>query len=396
MTVPTPHPVVQYVQAFPDAPSTPGHLAALAAHGIAVPPQAVPAGPPVAYAVPVEQAPPVLATTAPAPLEVPRDRYKRPLIEQFDEAGKPLGPKPYTRASTLGDALEDTYNLEKWKLRQTLLGVLAEPDLMLQVGAYRDDKGELDNVAQKALDAAKSGARADIGTALHKLTEALDAGRDPGPVPARFVADLEAYRKVTAGWEYLAAETFCVCDELAVAGTFDRLRLYRKTKRSKPVARIVDLKTGASVDYSWLKFSVQLAVYAHGKAYDIATGQRGPLAVLPDGTEVEVDLRVAEVVWLPAGEGRAEVFEVDIASGWTAAQLATSVRKLRSQAKGWAKRAVAEEVPVTLLALVEEAPTVEALVGLWQTRGAEFTAETQAAADARWALLSQGLVGATA
>jgi len=81
---------------------------------------------------------------------------------------------------------------------------------------------------------------------------------------------------------------------------------------------------------------VQLAVYATGERYDAVTGERRPLGVVLEGPhagEYEVDLDVAEVVHLPLGEGRAQVYEVDIRSGRTAAGLAKSVKALRNDAR---------------------------------------------------------------
>ena len=54
-------------------------------------------------------------------MEVPRERRtKRPLIRPVGGGEKLV---PYTRASTLAKALDDTYNLEQWKTRTAVLGV---------------------------------------------------------------------------------------------------------------------------------------------------------------------------------------------------------------------------------------------------------------------------------
>ena len=330
---------------------------------------------------------------APPTVEIPRDRWGRPLVKQ--PGG---GQVAYTRASTLGKALEEQSALAAWKQRMTLIGVTLAPHLAMSAAAHREDasaagKAKLNDLCEQAMQAAQAGARAEIGTALHKLLETVDAGRDPGPFPAEYHADVEAYRIATAGFRWLGAEQFVVCDQLQAAGTFDRTRIVppKPRSRAKPTVRVVDIKTGASVDYAWLSIAVQLAVYAHGERYDAGTGERTPLGLDPATGEVyDVDLRVAEVVWLPAGEGRAQVIEVDIASGWTAAGLATGVRKLRKEAKSWASAAAPAEP--TLEQLVESAPSVEALTALWQSHGAGFTDELTQLATARYALLAQGAV----
>lgn len=314
------------------------------------------------------------------------------------EAAKAAGEKPpthryYHRASSLGKALESTYNLERWQQRMVLLGVLHDPSLMLRVSAYSEDRDKLNEIAAEAQTLAKAHSRREVGTALHKLTEIVDDGGDVSKVPAEYRADLAAYRDLTREWEIVARETFVVCDPLEAAGSFDRLRLLPAKPRSKAPrkARIVDVKTGGgSLDYAQLSYAVQLAVYANGERYDPATGARSPLGQLPDGRVVEIDTRVAEILWLPAGAGRAELFEIDVEQGRMAGGIAKSIAAIRSDAKGWIKPAGTAEA--TLLDLVESAPDEAALFALYEARGAEFDATVGAAASARLALLRGGVL----
>jgi hypothetical protein len=304
-------------------------------------------------------------TLNPPAATINRDRWGRPLIIP-PGGGKPIA---YTRASTLGKVLEEQSALTAWKQRMTLIGASLQPHLMLAVSAARDDKTKMNDLAEQAMAAAQAGARAEVGTAIHKLTEIIDAGRDPGPYPADYKPDIDAYLAATAGWTYQAMETFVVCDELQTAGTFDRL-----------TDRIVDLKTGRTVEYSGLSFAVQLAVYSHGSLYDPATGQRTPL---------EVDQQVGTVVHLPAGEGRCEVYDVDLHEGWLAACLAFDVRETRGKARRFltpAKPAGPPPVTAEQLAVwIPQAPTVAALTDLWSQHSGMFTPELETAAAARFA-----------
>lgn len=332
---------------------------------------------------------------APAAEEtIPRDRWGRPLIIVPD-ADKPV---PYTRASTLGKVLEEQSQLAKWLQRMTLIGATLKPELVMAAAAARDDRNKMNDLCEQAAEAAGSTARRELGTALHAVTQAVDEGRDPGPFPAQYHGDVTAYRMATGDWVYPRGgiERFVVCDQLKAAGTFDRLRVVppKGRSRAKPKLRVVDLKTGSSVAYAWLSIAVQLAIYANGEGYDPATGARTPLGLDPATGEVlEVDTKVAEVVWLPAGEGRCEVYEVDISAGWSAAQIAVSVKALRSAAKKWATPAGKGEP--TLADLVTGAPSVEALGQLWETRHAEFTPEVGELATARYNALVGGLVAAS-
>jgi hypothetical protein len=158
-------------------------------------------------------------------VEIKRDRWGRPLITPVG-GGKAVG---YTRASSLGSALEDNYGLTLWKQRMTAIGVASRRDLVLAANASQGDKTKLNDVVNQAMEAAQSSARASIGTSMHSYAEMVDRGQDPGYIPEEFAADLAAYRTLTEPlFEHAAIEQFCVCDELKVAGTPDRVSRLRK------------------------------------------------------------------------------------------------------------------------------------------------------------------------
>ena len=405
----------------------------LGATPVHVPPQAFDLGAVAAQAL-EQQAPPAAQPVAEVPqlatleadldklLDRAGDRWRRPLIKpRLDEldaynaavlernekikAGTPpteLPPEPkaptakrYTRSSTLGKVLEEQSALGKWQQRMTLTGAALKPHIMLNVSQNLGDKDRLNALAEEAFVASGANDRREAGTGLHKLTENYDRGLDLGHFPPQYLTDLEAYKRVTAGWVYTDIEVFVVNDQLETAGTFDRLRLVLPPKRSrrKPKLRIVDLKTGASADFGQLGWAVQLAVYATGERYDAVTGERRPLGVVLEGPhagEYEVDLDVAEVVHLPLGEGRAQVYEVDIRSGRTAAGLAKSVKALRNDARKWVTPAshTAEPYEPDLSDLIAAAPSVEALTALWGARSSEFTPELVQLAGARHTVLA--------
>jgi len=261
---------------------------------------------------------------------IKRDRYGRPLV--VPRGGKK--PVPYTRATTVAGSLDDTFNLSRWQQRMVAIGLTDRPDLVLAVAAHRDDRDQLNDIATQALDAAKAGAAATTGTALHALTEQMDRGLELRSVPAAYQADLDAYRDATAGvLEPVVIEQFCVCDELEIGGTPDRVSklltdlevvvgdVHVDTIRAGEHV-IVDTKSG-QIDYGQLKIAAQLGIYAHSEAYDVATGARTPLPA--------VSQRWGVVVHLPAGKGTARLVPVDVAAGWEAAQLACEVRRWRKR-----------------------------------------------------------------
>ncbi|UNX54112.1 PD-(D/E)XK nuclease family protein [Georgenia sp. TF02-10] len=313
-----------------------------------------------------------------------RDRWGRAMIVP----PQPLGAKavPYTRATTVAKTLEDQSGLMTWKQRMTLLGLVARRDLLTAAAATDPtDKQTLNRLAEQAADAGGSTAAATTGTALHAFTERLDTGADLGHVPPEHSADIAAYVRLAdqVGWEVLGVEEFVVCDAFRIAGTADRvLRL--------PDGRVVigDVKTGSSVAYphAW---AVQTAIYAHSMRYDPETGKRLPWEKVPDQER-------ALVVHVPARQGTATAYWVDIARGWEALLLSMKARTWRQEKNlltPWEPPAAAPEEPHrdAVLALIETTATVDELIKAWELyAGHGWTEAHTAAAAARRAAIEGG------
>ncbi len=261
------------------------------------------------------------------PLDIPelrpepkRDRYGRYLIPD-PETGKERG---WTRATTFAKSLSDTFGLTKWELRMAALGLAKRSDLLAQVATVvdpddRDAKRMLDGIVEQAKEAAGSTARRNLGTALHAMTEHLDAGRT-FVVPAAHAADLAAYQAATTGLHVDPAhiERIVTVGRYGVAGTFDRLV-------TLPDGRLVvaDLKTGGSLA-GRAEWAIQLALYANANTlWDQVAGVHEAMP--------EVDKTQALVIWLPAGEARCELHMVDIAAGWAMAESCETVRNWRKR-----------------------------------------------------------------
>jgi hypothetical protein len=243
---------------------------------------------------------------------VPRDRWQRPQIKQAD--GK---LKAYQRVTTFVGPLEDTSNLTKWKMRMALKGVMSRQSLQMAVASSLDDDRKLNAVAEQCLDAAGSSDKAELGTALHRFTENYDHGLDISAMPAAFKPDLAAYAQATSVFEMVAIEQFVVIDELAVAGTMDRIVKYNGNYY------IADVKTG-SIEYGMGKICMQLAAYAHGKGYNPETGERVELPPVSQTAGI--------IIHLPAGTGTCELVWCDLAAGWGACtDLAVGVQAWRKR-----------------------------------------------------------------
>lgn len=284
----------------------------------------------------------------------------------YNQWGQYLLPDPDTgkerawvRATTLAKALEDTYNLEIWSNRMVAKGMALRPDL-LALAATLDvevDKKRLNDVAKAAKEAAGGSSGANMGTALHAMTEKLDAGEEVQPGP--FARELAAYRATMTAeglvvLPHYSERIICV-PSLGVAGRLDKLT---ETAGSQ-LYQVSDLKSQKSMDFGAVSIAIQLSLYAHAYAMwnpSTETWEDPP----------PIDQDTATVVWLPVGQGHCEVFDVDIFLGWEWAKHATETRRIR-KCKPLASRggvrpdALSLPVPPSSPAEVYAGPTVNTL-----------------------------------
>ncbi|ATE85211.1 exonuclease [Streptomyces phage Esperer] len=286
---------------------------------------------------------------------VPRDGHGKPLV--IPEAGG--RPKALIRTTTFIDCIEDKSSLVDWGKRMVLVGAQKRPSLLDAVAELDPDdaadKKKLNALAERALDISGANDKREKGTHLHDLSEYVDRG-DPLPAHAssQDLDDMMAYMAATAPLTVHAVEQFVVCSELGVGGTFDRTYGYEGLDpNGKPISGrfIGDLKTG-SVEYGGLKMAMQLAIYSRAKKYDHTLF---PAPVREDDekgfqkwkkTEVEaaeaakaysvpepVNQDWGIIVHLPSGKGVCNLYWVDLNIGWKAAQLALTIREMRSLSK---------------------------------------------------------------
>lgn len=256
---------------------------------------------------------------APPERDFERDRLGRPYISHPD-GGRQV---TYTRCTTFIGVLENRYMLERWQQRMVIHGLVERPDLVLSAAAHINDRDELNRIAEQAQEAAKSHAKAVIGTALHKFTADLDRGLTLGRVPGDWQEWIDEYRRVTAPLRHILIEEHVVLDELQIAGTPDRVVEFPPGSEKYYIA---DLKTGDITRAG--KIAMQLAVYARSVLYDVQTHQRREYPV-PVSHRAAIVLEVNQDTNLPV-----RLNWVNIAKGWEDVQLAARVRESqRGQAK---------------------------------------------------------------
>jgi hypothetical protein len=161
-----------------------------------------------------------MTTTELQNVEIPRDRYGRPMVMP----AKGTKRVAYRRTTTFVGCLDDTYGLQKWKARmvasawdnaKTSSWPPPPPPPTTRPQA-REDRRQGNRSRHRIR-------RRHHGTALHSFTERLDRGQPLGYVPHEAEADLAAYQAATAGIEWLGIEAFRVHDDWKVAGTADRI-----------------------------------------------------------------------------------------------------------------------------------------------------------------------------
>jgi hypothetical protein len=344
--------------------------------------------------------------TPEVPDAIPRDRWERPLIVPAG-GGKAIA---YTRASTLGKAIEDTYYLSKWLQRSVAFGLSRRPDLIALVASVKtnegDDREPLDQLCEKAHEAAKGDKGANVGTALHKLSERRDAGEDLSYLPAILFDALAAYSELMKLFKVLASETFVVCDPLQTAGSFDRaaellvpLEFHHAVKGRVVIPAgtilIIDLKSGKaeSAKYWGPGYGVQQTVYACGDPYLPGTGRRTWEQLLGEGNRPSTEW--ALLLHVPSDSPQdAGLIIVDLEAGAAMADLCLEIRAARKD-----KRLMSECYPVEgrieisdppddegvgeLLVQIAQASNEDMLEQLWESNGDIWTDEHTAAGKAR-------------
>ena len=322
--------------------------------------------------------------------EITRDRWGRPYITP-PGGGKQIA---YTRCTTFIDGVEDNYNLVQWAKRQVAIGLSQRPDLQALVAGYATDpeahKNELTQIAETAMEAAGSSKAANLGTALHAMTERLDRGLELGVIPTELQPHIAAYQQITAPLTALACEQFLVNDELQVGGTADRILQID----GLPGLFIGDIKTGnlyfnkdGGLSYGGLKFAMQLAIYSRSVLYDPDTGARTPI----EGLRTDVGIVIA----LNSRTAETRLLQVDLNEGWEAVQVAKQIRQWRKRGKTvaapWqtpttadARQQLTDEV---IRQAIATATTVEELARVWQTAGTAWVDDhTRLAAERKQAL----------
>lgn len=350
------------------------------------------------------------------PEEIPRGRGGRPKIRVLrpDGTDDPLESVTYTRASTLGKALENQRGLDEWRKRMVAWGIGHDRALHLAAASVattteQADKEELGRIADEALTIARAGSGAMVGTAFHTLSDQRQQGASLAHLPADVLDGLSAYERLMAGFEVVAMEQFVVCDSLEAAGTYDRL-LSPRWPMTAPDGTVIepgellidDTKSNRDASYFGPTYACQQAVYANGVPYS----HKGGRGQWPGGRSPRTDWslimhvpmsppRDADESWRPSDD--AALWWVNLREGYELAELARLVRAQTNRddlfvpcdppreptALHMERIKAGGPIGPWLIESIREARTLGVLSMIYECTGDQWTDEHVAAADER-------------
>jgi hypothetical protein len=269
------------------------------------------------------------------------DDFKDPIARDFRRAnGAPMVVRVddptkwdrYSRPSGWGSDLDDESNLVVWKIDRAMEGVACDPSIAAMVASNLGNKEGAKDRRERAIQRGRGDEAADIGTALHKMTERVEIG-DGFVAPEPYSADIAAYLMLldSAGLTSEFIECKLVNDEMRAAGTADRIYKAHRPLEIPGFDALVpgqyvlgDLKTGKRLDYSLPGFCIQLALYCDSMFYNVETNERSPL---PAGLRTDVAL----LVHMAAGTATCAFHWLDLQVGREGARIVRDVRRWRKR-----------------------------------------------------------------
>jgi hypothetical protein len=265
-----------------------------------------------------------------------RNHQGRPYIFPIGPDGLPILVRDrvtYTRVTTFIDKIDEKKNIHDWEMREVLklLSTPAGEVFLLEASSYNseamDYKGRMRDLCKRILERAGTKDRAAKGTAVHAITERDDLGMNVSNIPTKYHPHLDAYRMFVQHFEMVEIEKFCVNDDYETGGTPDRVVRYKPCVKCGAELFIEDLKTGRVDNYTELAISMQLALYAHSRKYNIENGMRTswPPICLHKGIVVHLPAHSTD----PHNEGG--VKWVNIARGWRYVDLCAKIAKAREE-----------------------------------------------------------------
>lgn len=268
----------------------------------------------------------------------------------------------FTRVTTGAHTLDDTSNLDRWKMGNVVLGLKEKPELLDSLDLWQDPtdvRRQVRSIADQASVAAGANQASELGTAIHAWTEAVerdgmavdDVPDQLRPYVAAYVAKLEDYGITTVPD---MVERIVYNPQTGWVGTFDRI--YQLSDGTRVIG---DVKTSKTLRYGYLGFSQQLASYAHA-AYMLSS----------DGTQWEPMPAVSDcfglIAHVPSDQpGTCDLVTIDLSAGMEALELSHRIIMARRNAGAAIPGKWDLPRPVDIPALISQAVSAEQLAKLF-------------------------------
>jgi len=255
--------------------------------------------------------------------------------------------KRLSRPSSWGKILDDENALVNWKIDRACEGVAKDPALQARYSAVKpDDRAAFKELREVAINAGRGDQAADIGTALHAMSERWEDPADDFQPPEQYASRLQQYSETLEEFGLVSEmiEYQVVSLKWEAAGTADRL--YRNIKPVMtpdgvihPVGTLFvgDLKTGKKLDFSLPGYCVQMAIYADGTLYDVVNDEFLPTP--------EINRDWGLLVHLPAEGDECKLIWCDMGVGEHGAGLVKQVKEWRRSWKNVAPYGAYDAVP---------------------------------------------------
>lgn len=277
----------------------------------------------------------------PSAIKIVRGRYALP---------DPITGKDRTwqRVTNFIRTIEDSYALKVWSERHLAYGLSRRPGLISLASTLAecddDNKGDWDELIERAKDHSGAGEGADLGTSLHKLTERWDRGEMKWQdVPAALHEHLLSYRleceRIGVATVSSAIELTVCNPELGTVGTLDRLyatEIELCSLCGSDALHVGDLKTGANeLKYGQMKTAMQEAIYARSP-WRWSPNLGGWTCLRPSWPDVCPHVGIVMHLPIESAECTAHLFDLD--AGWAAVEVAQKVmnaRKFKGYSRPW-------------------------------------------------------------
>jgi hypothetical protein len=255
-----------------------------------------------------------------------------------------LNGKQATGVTTVAKIPPNSYNLEKYGLRQVAIGLTLDRNIIENIAVDLENKDAINGYCDDAKRVARAHAKADRGTQMHRVLEYILLDQEDKLLTAQQHRDAVTLKRTLDRYKVTPhdglIEQFAIWPHYKVAGRFDAV-----LQRADGRLILVDLKSGPNAILYPQGTSVQLALYARAPHVSIGAGRHGDKQTLTEWRTMPEGLN-RDHAWVMLVEPDTDVgtmYEIDIRHGWAAASKALEILNWRKALDNG--KAIARQVP---------------------------------------------------